>query len=89
MSTLKYFEPGLDADSHGPGHMVLRVLLILAEGPESVVDMVMNENVCNTLIQCLSLFLELPATGGSHDSHVMMWKLVGLFVVGKVLFTES
>ena len=48
----------------GTGYTILKVVKILSEGPESLIDVVMNQGVCSVLVQCVSLFLELPPPCG-------------------------
>ena len=51
-------------ESSGAGFTILKVVKILAEGPESLIDVVMNNGFCSVLVQCVSLLLELPPPCG-------------------------
>ena len=63
LSIFKYFDPSdslEESGGAGPGYIILNVVKILGEGPESLVDTVMNCGLCSVLVQCVSLMLELP-----------------------------
>ena len=61
---MKYFDASEDVDAGGTGFLILKVVRVLAEGPESLVDVVMHTGVCSVLVQCVSLLLQLPPPAG-------------------------
>ncbi len=68
MSLLKYLEsPGEDSETSltsGAGLTTLQAVLILANGPESLVTCMTACNLTSVLVRCLHLFISLPSPGG-------------------------
>ena len=60
VALLKYFEVGEDAQTEETGLMILKVVHILANGPELLVSAMMMSNLSAILIRCIHLFLDLP-----------------------------
>ena len=60
VALLKYFEVGEDAQSEETGLMILKVVHILANGPEGLVSVMMMSNLSAILVRCIHLFLDLP-----------------------------
>lgn len=55
---LKYFND--DAEVGETGLMILKVIHILANGPNSLVSAMMTSNLSAVLVRCVHLFLDLP-----------------------------
>ena len=60
VALLKYFEVGEDAQSEETGLMILKVVHILANGPEKLVSAMMMSNLSAILVECIHHFLDLP-----------------------------
>ena len=60
VALLKYFEVGEDAQTEETGLMILKVVHILANGPELLVSAMMMSNLSAILVRCIYLFLNLP-----------------------------
>ena len=60
VALLKYFEVGEDAQTEETGLMILKVVHILANGPELLVSAMMVSNLSAILVRCIHLFLDLP-----------------------------
>ena len=60
---LQYFQAGSGDDAEGPsdtGLIVLRAILILANGTEPLIAAMMSSNLASILVRCIHLFLDLP-----------------------------
>ena len=57
---LKYFNAGEDTEAGETGLMILKVIHILANGPDSLVSAMMTSNLSAVLVRCVHLFLDLP-----------------------------
>jgi len=79
VALLKYFEVGEDAQSEETGLMILKVVHILANGPEKLVSAMMMSNLSAILVECIHHFLDLPPptslqvrTGSESKSHSLV-----------------
>lgn len=57
---LKYFYAEDDAEVRETGLIILKVIHILANGPNSLVSAMMTSNLSAVLVRCVHLFLDLP-----------------------------
>ena len=57
---LKYFNAEDDAEVRETGLIILKVIHILANGPNSLVSAMMTSNLSAVLVRCVHLFLDLP-----------------------------